>query len=86
MPPATVDGVDESGVGKSEGTVTVRVDAVLDENGEVLITTEMRCPDTADFTEGFVSPGLWPSVAVEISEESVVGTAMNMNRTTESGL
>ena len=85
MPPAAVDGVDEGGAGEAEGAVAKGVDAMLDDDGEVLVATEVGCPGAADFEQGALAAGLGPAVAVEVGEQALVATAVHVDGTAEGG-
>ncbi len=86
MPPATVDGVDESGGGEGVGAVVELIDAVANGNGEVLVAAEVGGVGAADFAKGVVATGLGPGVGVEVREEPVGGTAVNVDGATEGSL
>jgi len=86
MPPATVDGVDESGGGEGVGAVVELIDAVANGDAKVLITAEVGGVGAADFAEGVVASSLGPGVGVEVGEEAVGGGAVDVDGAAEGGL
>ena len=86
FPPSAVDGVDEGGAGEGEGSVAPRLDAVPDEDREVLIAAEVDRSGAPEVGEGTVPLGLGPAIAVEVGEESFPGFSMEVDRAAEGRL
>ena len=85
-PPAAIDGIDQRWVGEGDWAIAVAVNAVLNHHGEVLVSTEMAGARLAQDLQGFVAAGLWPAVAVQISEQAVFLAAVEVHGSAEGGL
>ena len=86
MPPAAVDGVDDRRRREGPRAVAEGVDAVLHDDGEVLVAAEMDSPSPLDEPEGGVAARLRPAVAVEVGEQPLIGLAVHVHRAAEGGL
>src|SRR5688572_10228400 len=86
MPPAAIDGVDERGAGKPVGTVAKLLNAMFNDDCQVLVPTKMHGLYAAQFFEGLIAPGLRPAVAVQTGQESIAWIAMHVDSTAKCGL
>ena len=68
MPPAAVDSVDDRRRGEGPGAVSEGVDAVLHDDGEVLVAAEMHGAGLPDQPQRGIAARLRPAVAVEVGE------------------
>ncbi len=69
MPPAAIDRVDQGRAREAVRAVAELVDAVLDDDRQMLVSAQMHGPRAAEFGEGDVPPRLRPAVAVEVREQ-----------------
>ncbi|MFM8904650.1 MAG: hypothetical protein ACKOIB_05320, partial [Verrucomicrobiota bacterium] len=83
VPPAAVDGVHEGRTRERIRPVAEGVDAVLDRDGQMLVTAEMHRPNPAERAQGLVAGGLRPAVAVEVGEQTVVLSAVHVHGAAE---
>ena len=86
LPPSAVDRVGDGWSGECIGSVGGCVDAVFDDDTQVLISANVRCPGAADGGECRVTTCLRPAVAIEIGEQSVAGSSVQVHGSAERGL
>ncbi len=61
-------------------------DAVLHDDGEMLVAAEMHGPRAADFFERAIARRLRPAVAIEVGEQAIVALAVHVDGAAEGGL
>jgi hypothetical protein len=86
MPPAAVDRVNQGRTREAIGAVAPLVDAVLHQDGQVLVAAEMNRPGAANFLERAVAAGLRPAVAIEIRQQPRIALAVHVDRAAECRL
>ena len=59
---------------------------VLDDDGQVLVSTDVRRPGTTDCCQGCLSTCLRPAVAVQVRQQAIVRTAVQVYGSTERRL
>lgn len=62
------------------------LDAVLHDNGKVLVAAEMHGAAAAQFFQRGIATALRPGIAIEIREQAVVHASMQVHRAAEGGL
>jgi len=83
---ATTVAVDDGGDDESPGAIAVVIDAVLQEGGEVLVSSDVDGIGFFDELEGLVPWSLRPAVGVHVCVEAIFWAAVEMGPSAKSGL
>ena len=86
VPPSAINRINNRRAGKCEWTIPMTVDSMLYNHGKVLVSTKVGGPCFADFPKGFFPARLGPPIRVQVSEQAVIGSSMDMNCSTKGSL
>jgi hypothetical protein len=86
FPPAPVVAVDDRRIGETVRTVPKSLDAVLDDDGQVLVAAQVASQGTPQFAQTVVAAGLRPAVAVQVGQQAIRLGAVHVYGAAERGL